>query len=205
VFAQILECDIEFSLRVFLDPPGNPDSARLRKRLQTCRYVNAITPETIGTDSLNDEFAKVDAYSELETLVLGHLRIAFGHAALNLDGAAYPINDTRKFGQYPIACNPCGPTAVIFYLRRDDRVPMLLPLSEGAFLVSFNEPTVAGNIGHQNGRKPSLYVMLGNQTTPPDRSQVILSSFADRNQLVRGSCHGETDRYRSPDKSTDRV
>jgi hypothetical protein len=101
---------------------------------------------------------------------------------LNLDGAAYPIDDTRKLGQYPIACNPCDPTAVIFYLRLDDRVPMCLPLGEGAFLVSLNEPTVAGNIGHQNGRKPSLYALVS-QTTPPDRVSGHFIFISVRHQL----------------------
>src|ERR1700704_3716824 len=69
-----------WKVQTILHPAGNTDSARLRKRLQTCRYVNAITPKITA---FNDEFAEVDAYPELETLVLRHVRIAFGHAALN--------------------------------------------------------------------------------------------------------------------------
>src|SRR6516165_1886475 len=76
----------------------------------------------------NDKFAKVDAYAEFDPLILRRLRIVFGHAALNLDGAAYRVDDARKLCQYPVADNPNDPTAMRFYLWLDDGAPKRLPL-----------------------------------------------------------------------------
>src|SRR5215510_7619027 len=114
-----------FPCVVFLHPAGNADSARVRKRLQTCHYIHAITPEITA---FNDKFAKVDAYAEFDPLILRRVRIVFGHAALNLDGAAYRVDDARKLCQYPVADNPNDPTAMLFYLWLDDGAPKRLPL-----------------------------------------------------------------------------
>src|SRR5262245_19659365 len=101
------------------------NSNAIRKRLQTCRYIHAIAPEIAV---FNDKFAKVDAYAEFDPLILRRVRIAFGHAALNLDGAAYRVDDARKLCQYPVADNPSDPTPVLFYLWLDDGAPKRLPL-----------------------------------------------------------------------------
>src|SRR5262249_40146083 len=93
LLAHIVERDFDFSLCVFLHPAGNADSARVRKRLQTCHYIHAITPEITV---FNDKFAKVDAYAEFDPLILRRVRIVFGHASLNLDGAAYRVDDARN-------------------------------------------------------------------------------------------------------------
>src|SRR5262249_15700272 len=120
-----LERDFQFSLGVFLHPAGNADSARVRKRLQTCRYIHAIAPEITV---FNDKFAKVDAYAEFDPLIPRRVRIAFGHAALNLDGAAYRVDDARNLYQYPLPHNPTHPTPPLFYLWLDDGAPSRLPL-----------------------------------------------------------------------------
>ena len=51
-----------------------------------------------------------------------------------------------------------------FDLRLDDVAPMRLPLRERAFLVDLDEPAVAGDVGRQDGREPSLYPLV-HQTT----------------------------------------
>ena len=88
-------------------------------------YIHAITPEITV---FNDKFAKVDTYAEFDPLILRRVRIVFGHAALNLDRAAYCVDDARKLRQYPVADNPSDPTAVLFYLWLDDDAPKRLPL-----------------------------------------------------------------------------
>src|SRR5262249_34817614 len=158
LLAHIVERDFEFSLCVFLHPAGNADSARVRKRLQTCHYIHAITPEITV---LNDKFAKVDAYAEFDPLILRRVRIVFGHAALYLYGAEYRVAYPRKLCQYLVSDNPSYPTAMLFYLGLDDGAPKRLPLLEGAFLVRLDEPTVPSDIRRQNSSEPSLDALAG--------------------------------------------
>jgi hypothetical protein len=48
----------------------------------------------------------------------------------------------------------------------DEGAPMLLPLSERAFLIRSHEPAVASYIGRENGCEPSLHVFAIHGSAP---------------------------------------
>jgi hypothetical protein len=48
---------------------------------------------------LNNHVAEVDADAEPDAPLVGHLRLAVDHPALDLRGAAHGVYNTRKFRQ----------------------------------------------------------------------------------------------------------
>ena len=69
--------------------------------MQTGGNIHAV-PEDVVT--VNDDVADVDPDAEHDALVLGHVRIAADHAALDYHRATDRIDNTGKFDQRAIAC-----------------------------------------------------------------------------------------------------
>ena len=104
----------------------------------------------------------MDADAEFDALTLRNRGIAFGHAALNLDGAAHGLDHARELGQQPVAGGLDDSSAMLLDLRVDQSTPMLVQPCQGAFLVGAHETAVTGDIGRQNGRQSPFYA-LGRQ------------------------------------------
>jgi hypothetical protein len=54
-----------------------------------------------------------------------------------------------------------SPVAMLGDLRIDQFAPMRLQAGKGALLVDTHQTAVAGDIGRQNGRQPSLHPLAG--------------------------------------------
>src|SRR3954466_14949129 len=133
-------------------PAGNANPARLRQRLQTCRYVYSVTPKVVA---IKNELPEVDAHTKLDSLVLWHVSVARGHAALYLNGTPHGVHDACEFHKCAVPDDPHYPPVKFLDVGLDEPVPMGLPLGERAFVVIFDEATVPGNVGCKNGREPA--------------------------------------------------
>jgi len=69
--------------------------ARARVQNNSSRHVNVAF--------VDDDVAGIDAGAVLDAPVGRRIGVAFGHLALDLDGAAYRIDDARKFDQQTVA------------------------------------------------------------------------------------------------------
>ena len=166
LLAQILEGDVEPALHVLLHAARHADPARLGQCLQPGRHVNSVAPHVAAVD---DDVAEVDADPKLDALLRRRVGVALDHAALDFDGAADRVHDAREFHQHPVAGGAHDPTGILRDLGLDELAPMGFPLRERAFLVLADEPAVAGHVGRENGRKPSLRSLGCHATSPATR------------------------------------
>src|SRR5580704_18073942 len=67
-------------------------AARLCQHLQPGCDVDAVAEDVVV---LNDDVAKVDAHAKPDTPLNRHLRLALGHAALDLHSAAHGVDNAR--------------------------------------------------------------------------------------------------------------
>jgi hypothetical protein len=93
LLASVLKNDIELTLCVFMYSARYENSAGISKRLQPRGYVHSVAPEVRAID---DEFAEIDAHSQLDPLSPLHVSVSIEHAPLNCDGAAHGAYHTCK-------------------------------------------------------------------------------------------------------------
>ena len=75
-------------------PPGSANPSR-----RTATFTPS--PEDVAT--VDDDVTDIDADTELNLLLLWHLGIALGHAALDIKSAAHCVHYAAKLSQQPIA------------------------------------------------------------------------------------------------------
>ena len=148
---------------ILLDPRRHADTARVRQSFQTSGHVHAVA-ENVAI--LDDDVADIDADAELDPAVRRHFRIALGHSALDVDGAAHGIDDAGELGQQPVARRLHQASAILGDLGIEQGRPVVPQLADRAFLVGAHQPAVAGYIGGQNGREPSLQAVVRQRISP---------------------------------------
>src|SRR5262249_50775016 len=110
----VLEGDLKLTFRVLLHPTGDTDAPGLRQPLQTRGYVHSVPEDVIAVD---DDVTLVNADPELDALVLGHLCVAFGHPALDLDSTAEGVHHARELHEHPVPGGLHDPSPVLGDLR----------------------------------------------------------------------------------------
>jgi len=135
----------------------NADAAAIGKPFEPSGDIDAVA-EDVG--ALRDDVAEIYADAEFNALVRRYLRIAFEHAALNLDGTRDGVHDAAKFSENTVA----GGVGDVAAMHRDRRVQELAPVGpqpgERTDLVGAHQPTVSSHIGRKNGRKVSFNSLL---------------------------------------------
>ena len=153
LLAGVLEGDVELAIDVDLHPPRDADPAGVGQRLQPGRDVDAVAPDVVA---IHDDVADIDADAEFDPLVGRYPRIVLAHGALEFDRAANRRDHARELHQQAIAGDAHDAAAMLGDLWIDERAPVSLPLGERAGLVGADKPAVAGHVGDQDGRQPSL-------------------------------------------------
>ena len=85
--------------------------------------------------------------------LLGHLRLAVDHSALNLHGAAYCVDHAGELRQETVADVLHGTATVLGDLRLDQLAEMRLQAFVRALLILAHQPRVAGHISGENRGK----------------------------------------------------
>ena len=153
LLALIDEADIDPAFAILLDPRRHADTAGIRQSFETRGHVDAVA-ENVAI--LDDDVADIDADPELDPAVRRHIRVALGHAALDVDGAADGIDDGCEFGQQPVPRRLHQASAILGDPGIEQGRPVVPQSADRAFLVGAHQPAVAGHIGGQDGREPSF-------------------------------------------------
>src|SRR6516164_8441531 len=138
------------------------DAARLGQSFQPCGDVNPVSKDVVFFDNY---VAEVDANAEPDPPLLGHLRLAVDHPALDLGRTAHCVDDTAKFGEQAVAGVLHGPATVLFDLWVNELTEMSFEAFVRALLVRAHQPRItryvggedrgkAASRGHGRGRPP---------------------------------------------------
>ena len=84
---------------------------------------------------LSNHVAEVDPDTQLDAPLLGHIRLAFDHPALDLDGTPDGVHHARKLGQETVAGVLYDPAPMLCDLWIDEFTEVNLQMLVGALLV----------------------------------------------------------------------
>jgi hypothetical protein len=95
---------------------------------------------------LLDDVAEMDADAKRDAALGRHAGVAFDHAVLHLDGAAYGVDHAAKFDQAAIAGALDDPTVMDGNCGVDQIAPQRPESRQRAVLVGASEPAVADHV-----------------------------------------------------------
>ena len=144
---EVLEAEIEAVLHVTEDAAGNADGAWLRERLQSRRHVHAVAKD-VG--AVHDDLVEVDAHTELDPSVAGHLAVALAHASLNRDGAVDRRDHAQEFDQRAIAARAHEAAAMLGDLGVDEFLTMGLERNKRSRFILPHEAAVADHVQRED-------------------------------------------------------
>src|SRR5258708_6004781 len=142
---------------------GNADTARFCDPFETHRNIDPITKDIIV---FNDDIADVNADAKFDPFDLQHCDILFGHAALNLDSAAYGIYDAPELNESAVPGVLDDTPAMIGDFGVKKRLSKSLQLRQSAFFVDPYQAARACDIRRQNSRQSPVDVLAA-QGAPP--------------------------------------
>src|SRR5262249_15151014 len=125
------------------DHPADADPARLRQGLETGRDVDAVAVNVLVVD---DDVAEVQPDAKFDAAFCRYLGITLGHSALDLDCAAYRVDDTGELDEDAVARGLDDAAAMLLDFGIDQFAPMALQRGERAFLVDPHQPRIARDI-----------------------------------------------------------
>ena len=97
---KIVPTDIDLAANLPIGIVGDADTARLGDALEPRGDVDAVAEDIVVVD---DDVADVDADAKFDPLVLRHVGVLLGHAALDFDRAADGIDGAGEFHQHAVA------------------------------------------------------------------------------------------------------
>ena len=160
------------------------DAARPRQPLQPRRHVDAIAIEIVAID---DDVAEIDADAELDVPVLGNPGVALRHAALNFDRAARRIEHAAELDQEAVAHHLEDAPAMLGDGRIEELAAMLAKRAQRALFIGLHESAVANDIGRQDGRQPTLDLLLGHGCSRTCRRTFLHAIVANANARRRAA------------------
>jgi hypothetical protein len=98
--------------------------------------------------------------------VSGHISVALGHAALDVDGAPYRVNHADEFHQHPIPGRLDDAAPMLGDLGVDQVPAMPLELAKRPLVVGAHQPAIAGHIAGQDGSKSSFDARFVHEDCP---------------------------------------
>jgi len=118
--------------------------------LQPRGYVDTIAVDVV---LLDDHVTEVDADPKRDALVLGRFLVPVDHTALDLDRAAYRVDDTGELRQKPVAGVLDDPAVMLGNLGINQFAEMCLEAFVRALLIGAHQARVARHIcGKDRGK-----------------------------------------------------
>ena len=111
---------------------GNANTTRLCDPFETHCNIDPITIDVIFVD---DNITDVNADAKFDPLVLRHIGILFGHAALNFDGASYGIDHAGELNESAVPGILDDASAMISDFGIEKRLSKSFQLRQRAFFV----------------------------------------------------------------------
>ena len=150
LLAEILERVSQLVTDLLVHRPGDADPAGLGESFQACGDIDAIAKDVV---TIGDHVAKIDADAQPDPLFVWQSRLAVEHPALHLGGAAYRVDDARKFREQTVAGRLDDPAPVLGDLRIDQLPAVRLEAFERALLVGAHQARIARHIGGEDRGK----------------------------------------------------
>ena len=119
--AEFTKGYIELALDLIQHLARDADSAAIGNTFEPSRDVNPV-PEDVR--AFANDVAKIDANAKFDALVRRYRRIAFEHAALNLDGTSNGIHDAAKFSENTVARGVSDVAAMLLDQTIEELAPM---------------------------------------------------------------------------------
>src|SRR5262249_37671354 len=151
--AHVLERKIELIAHLIAHDAADADPAWLRQSLQTRSDIDAVAVNILVVD---DDVTDVETDAKLDTLFRRDLGVALGDLPLDVDRAAYRIDDARKLDEDAVARGLDDAPAVLRDFWIDDRASVALECGQRAFLIHAHQPRIACNIPGENGREAAF-------------------------------------------------
>jgi hypothetical protein len=153
LLTHVFEDEIEAARDIHLHPRRDADPAGLGQAFEPRRNIDAI-PENVAI--LDDDISDIDANAELDPIVARNRRIALGHRRPHFDRAAQRVDDAGELDQQTVAHRLDDPAMMlgnlgIRHLGADCPEPF-----QGSALVDADQPQIAGDIGREDRREPTL-------------------------------------------------
>jgi hypothetical protein len=184
--AEILEPIGQLVLHVIADGARDQDAARLCKRLEPGRDVDAVAVDVLALD---DDVAEIDADAQRDALFLGQPALALGDAPLHFDRALHRLDHAREFHERAVA-HQLDDAAVQPGHERPDEVRLKgLQAGKRPGFVGGHEPRVADHIGSQDRRQPSGHSI---QSDHGGSTPILRKSSMNLGSEWRGSNTGKT-------------
>ena len=147
LLTEVLEGVIEPVADLVSNDPADADPAGLRQPFEPRRHVHPIAEDVLP---LGNHIAEVDPDPELDPLVRWGARVALGHPALHVHGAADGINDTRELSQEAVAGVLHHPAPMLCDLRVDELPEMPLEPFVRPLLIRPHQARVARHVGGED-------------------------------------------------------
>jgi hypothetical protein len=150
LLAHVLEREIELVPHLLVRRGTDADPTRLGQRLQSGRDVNAITEDVV---LFGNDIAQVHADAKTDAPLFGHLGLPISHPALDLDGAAHRVHNTRKFRQQAVAGILYGMATMVLDLWLNYLAEMCPEAFVSPFLVRPHQARISRHIGGEDRGK----------------------------------------------------
>ena len=160
---HIVEGDIDLAADLTLCVAGNTNAARLRDPLKAHRNIDCITKDVVFVD---DNITDVNPDAEFDPLVLRHIDILFGHAALNFVGTSHGVDQAGELNEGAVPGILDYASVMFSDFGIEKRLSESFQLRQRAFFVDPYQAARARDIRRQNSCQPPLYVLAA-QDAPP--------------------------------------
>jgi hypothetical protein len=129
---HIVEGDIDLAADLTLRVIGDANAARLRDPLKAHRNIDPVTKDIVLFD---DYITDVNADAELDPLVLRHIDILFGHAALNFVGTSHGVDHAGELDESAVPCILDDTSVMLSDFGIEKRLSESFQLRQRAFFV----------------------------------------------------------------------
>jgi hypothetical protein len=113
LFAYVFKADIKLALSIFLDASRNANSTRFGQAFQARGNINAVAEDI---PRINQNVSHVDAYSKVDSAILGNDGITRRYFLLDFDSAKSGVNRAGKLNESGIAGRINNAAAMFFRL-----------------------------------------------------------------------------------------
>ena len=144
---------------------GNANPARLRDPFETHCNIDPVTKDIVVFD---DNITDVNADAKFDPLVLRHIGILFGHAALDFVGTSHGVDHAGELNESAVPGILDDASVMLSDFGIEKRLSESFQLRQRAFFVDPYQAARARDIRRQNSRQSPLYVLAA-QDAPPAR------------------------------------
>ena len=154
--AQILKRYIYLATNLPTRVIRNADTARLCNPFETHRNIDPITKDIVLFDN---NITDVNADAEFDPLVLRHVDVLFGHAALNFVGTSHGVDHAGELGNSAVPGILDDTSVMLSDFGIENRSSKRFQSRQRAFFVYPYQAARARDIRRQNCCQSSLYVL----------------------------------------------